>query len=67
MEDNHCLIMDIYPSNQLIARIQMKNNIMFSLTLKLAKKKNTTLAIGKAKDAQLDTAFKVESAHSSNG
>jgi hypothetical protein len=39
---------------------------MFPLTLKPAKKRNTTLAIGKEKDAQLDTAFTKESAHISN-
>ncbi len=39
---------------------------MFSLTLKPAKKKNTTLVVGKEKDAQLDTAFTAKSAHSFN-
>jgi hypothetical protein len=69
MEDNHCVIMDRYPSNQRIAKIQMTSNIMFPLTLKLAIKRKTMQVVGKAKDVYSDTAFKVESeevsAHSS--
>jgi len=34
MEDNHYVIMDRYPRNHLITRIQMTSNIMFPLTLK---------------------------------
>jgi hypothetical protein len=49
MEDNHCVIMDKYPSNQLIAKIQMTSNKMFPLTLKPTKKKNTMLVVGKEK------------------
>jgi hypothetical protein len=66
MEDNHCVIIDRYPSNQLIARIQMKSNKMFPLTLKLAKKKNTAQSIGREKGVQLGTSFTTESASSSN-
>jgi hypothetical protein len=66
MEDNHCVIMDKCPSNQLIARIQMTSNKMFPLTLKPTKKKNTTLVVGKEKYVQLDTAFTTESVCSSN-
>jgi hypothetical protein len=66
MEDKSCVIMDRYPSNQLIARIQMKSNKMFPLTLNPAKKKNTTQDVGKEKYVQLDTTFTAESACSSN-
>jgi len=66
MEDNHCFIMDMYPSNQLIARIQMTSNIMFPLTLNRAKKKNIVLVVGKEKDVQLDNAFTGKSVHSSS-
>jgi hypothetical protein len=44
----------------------MKSNKMFPLTLKPTKKKNTMQAIGKEKDAQLDTTFTAESASSPN-
>jgi hypothetical protein len=57
MEDNHCVIMDRYPNNQLIAGIQMKINIMFPLTLKTTMKKNTTQVVYDRKYAQYDTAF----------
>jgi len=40
--------------------------MMFPLTLKLAKKKNTMQTIDKGKGVQLDTAFTIESAHNSN-
>jgi len=33
MEDNHCVILDRYPSNRLITRIHMTINRMFPLTL----------------------------------
>ena len=33
-EDNHCVILDKKPRNFIIARIQMKSNRMFPLTLK---------------------------------
>jgi hypothetical protein len=66
MEDNHCVIMDKCPSNQLIARIQMISNRVFPLTLKPTKKKNTVLVAGKSKYAQSDTAFTTESVCSSN-
>jgi hypothetical protein len=49
MEDNDSVIMDKFPSNQLIARIHMTSNKMFPLTLKPSKKKNTMLAFGKEK------------------
>ena len=39
MEYNHCVIMEKYPSNQLIARIQITRNKMFPLTLNLTMKK----------------------------
>jgi len=39
---------------------------MCPLTLRPSKKKSTMLDVGKAKDAQLDTTFTTESAHSSN-
>ena len=66
MEDNHCVIMDRYPSNQLIARIHMTSNRMFPLTLKPSKKKNTTQIVDKGKSVQLDTPFTTESVCSSN-
>jgi hypothetical protein len=61
MEYNHCVIMDKCPSNLLIAKIHMTSNRMFPLTLKSSKKKNTTLDVGKEKDAQTDIAFTTES------
>jgi hypothetical protein len=66
MQDNHYVIMDKFPSNQLIARFQMPSNIMFPLTLKPTNKKNSTLVVGKGKSVQLDTTFTVESVCSSN-
>jgi hypothetical protein len=48
------------------SKIQMTSNRMFPLTLKPTKKKNTTLAIGKRKSVQLDTAFTAESVCSTN-
>jgi hypothetical protein len=66
MDDNHCVIIDKIPSNQLIAIIHMTCNIMFPLTLKPTKKKNTMLVVGKENYAQLDTAFRAESERSSN-
>jgi hypothetical protein len=66
MEYNHCVIMDKFPSNQLIAKIQMTSNTMFPLTFKPAKKKNTPLVVGKEKGVHSDTAFTTESVHSSN-
>jgi hypothetical protein len=61
MEDNHCVILDRYPSNQLIARIQMTSNIMFPLTLKPTMKRKTMQVVYDTKDVQSDTAFKEES------
>jgi hypothetical protein len=49
MEDNHCVIMDKFPSNLLIAKIKMTSNRMFPLTLKPTKKKNAVLVVGKGK------------------
>ena len=57
MEDNYSVIMDKFPRNQLIARIQMTSNKMFPLKLKPTKNKNTMLTIDKGKSAQLDTAL----------
>jgi hypothetical protein len=61
MEDNHCVILDKCPSNQLIAKIQMTRNIMFPLTLKPSMKKNTTQFVYDTKDEELETAFKEQS------
>jgi hypothetical protein len=66
MEDNHCVRMDKYPSNILIAKIQMTSNMMLPFTLQPSKKKNTTQTVGKGKSAQSDTAFTVERERSSN-
>jgi hypothetical protein len=66
MEDNHYMIINRYPSNQLIAKIQMKSNKIFPLILKPSKKKNIALTIGKDKYVQLDTACTTESACNSN-
>ena len=69
MEDNHYVIMDRYPSNQLIARIQMTSNKMFPLTLKPSMKRKTMQVVGKERDAQSKIEFKAErkkvSSHSS--
>jgi len=61
MEDNHCVIMDRYPSNQLIARIQMTSNIMFTLTLKPTMKRQTMQGFYEEKYVHSDTAFKEKS------
>jgi hypothetical protein len=66
MEDNHCVIMDKCPRNQLITRIKMTSNMMFPLTLRKTKKKNTTQDIGKKKYVQSDTTFTTESLRNSN-
>ena len=66
MEVNHYVIMDKFPSNELIAGIHMTGNRIFPLTLKLTKKKNTTLVVGKGKTVQLDTAFTTKSECSSD-
>ena len=66
MKDNHCVIMDKCPSNQLIAIIYMTSNRMVPLTLNPTKKNNTTLVVGKAKYVQWDTAFTTEIMRSSN-
>ena len=58
MEDNHCVILDRCRSNQLIAKIQMKSNILFPFTLKPSMKKNTTQVVYDTKD---ETAFKEQS------
>jgi hypothetical protein len=59
MEDNHCVIMEIYPRNQLISRIHMTSKKKIPLTLNPAKNKNTSLVFGKANNAQLDIAFTI--------
>jgi hypothetical protein len=61
MEDNHCVIMDKCPSNQVIVRIHMTSNKMFPLAFNPSEKKN----IGKKKYAQLETTFTTKTAHSS--
>jgi hypothetical protein len=61
MEDNHCVILDRYPSNQLITRIQMTSNRMFPLTLKPTMKRKTTQVVYEEKYVHSDTAFKEES------
>ena len=33
MEDNHCVIKDVRPSNQLIARVPMTSNRLFPLRI----------------------------------
>ena len=33
MEDNHCVIKDIRPSNQLIEKVPMKSNCLFPLRI----------------------------------
>jgi hypothetical protein len=61
MEDNHCVILDRYPINQLITRIHMTNNIMFPLTLKPSMKRKTTQVVYEARDVHFGIAFKEES------
>jgi hypothetical protein len=57
MEDNHCVIMDKYSSNLVIAKIQMASSMLFRLTWKPTKKKNTMLDIDKGKSGQLEISF----------
>ena len=47
MEDNHCVIKDIRPSNQLIARVPMTSNHLFPLriVLDMKGKENTRVAL----------------------
>ena len=33
MEDNHCVIKDVCPSNQLIERVPMTSNLLFPLRI----------------------------------
>jgi len=49
MEDNHYVILDKYPRNQLIARIHMTSNTLFPLTLKPPMKRKTTQVVSKEK------------------
>ena len=51
MEDNHCVIKDIRPSNQLIAKVPMTINHLFPLRIILEMKGNTNTGV----------AFKAES------
>ena len=53
IEDNHCVIMDKFPRNILIAKIYMKSNKMFPLTLKPIKKKNTMQIVDKKEVSSL--------------
>jgi hypothetical protein len=61
MEDNHCVILEKYPSNQLITRIQMTSNKMFSLTLKPTMKRKKMQVVYEAKDEHSGIVFKEES------
>jgi hypothetical protein len=61
MEDNHCVILEIYPSNLFITRIHMTSNIMFPLTLKLVMKREKTQDVYEAKYVNFCTPFKEES------
>jgi hypothetical protein len=61
MEDNQCVILDRYPSNQLITKIQMTSNIMFPMTLKPSMKRKTMQVVYEENDVHSDTAFKEES------
>jgi hypothetical protein len=58
MEDNHCVILDKCPNNQLIATIQMKINKMFPFTLKPTMKKNTMQFSYDTKNVQSETTFR---------
>jgi hypothetical protein len=58
MEYNHCVILDSYPKNQLIVRIQMTSNIMFPLRLNPTMKRKTSQYIYEKKYEHSNTAFK---------
>jgi hypothetical protein len=58
LEDNHCVILDRYPRNQLISRIHMTSNRLFPLKLKPTMKRRKIEVISKEIDAQSATAFK---------
>jgi hypothetical protein len=60
MEDNHFVILDKYPSNQLITRIQMTSNTIFPLTLNPSMKRKTTQVVYEVKDVHSETTFKAE-------
>ena len=60
MEDNHYVILERYPSNQIITRIQMTSNRMFPLTLNLAMKRKKVQDVYEAKDVHSEITFKVE-------
>jgi len=61
MEDNHYVILDRYPSNQLITRIQMTCNRVFPLTLKPTIKRKIMQVIYEEKYVHSSTAFKAKS------
>jgi hypothetical protein len=60
MEDNHCVILERYPRNQIITRIQMTSNRMFPLTLNPTMKRKKVQDVYEAKDVHSEIAFKVE-------
>jgi len=60
MEDNHCVILDKYPRNQLIAIIHKIRNIMFPLTLKPSMQRKKVQVVYKEKYVQSGNAFKEE-------
>jgi hypothetical protein len=60
MEDNHCVILDIYPRNHLIKIIHKIRNIIFPWTLKPAMQRKKVQVVYKEKYVQSDNSFKEE-------
>ena len=55
MEDNHCVIKDILPSNQLIEKVPMKSNHFFPLRIVPDMKGKTNIGVAfKAKSEEAD-------------
>ena len=60
MEDNHFVIKDISPSNQLIERLQMTSNHLFPLRIRPYIKEKTTQVVHEAKNVKSKVVFKAE-------
>ena len=61
MEDNHCVIKDIHPSNQLIEKLPMTSNLFFPLCRSLAMKGKTNSRVAfKEESKEVDKHFDKE-------
>ena len=60
MENNECVILDKFPSNQLIAKVKMTNNRMFPLRIVPDIKGKAPQAVNETKNAHFGSDFKEE-------